>query len=192
LNPFKRRIKAMTFSISRLLVGAMALSGGAMAAPITVNFTYTGVGTYLAGETASGIGSFTYNSSTLTAFSFTDTLTETLTPFASATFVYGLTDVSSASINPGSGFSQLVIDLSTNQLAGNPSSFGTSAFTLQYSAANPGAGSTAGSSGATLQDFTSGSVTLTQGPATPEPATVGLAGVALSLGAILLRRRRSC
>jgi PEP-CTERM motif-containing protein len=187
----------MTFSISRLLcaAAAMGLAGAAMAAPITVSFTYTGAGTFVSGETASGSGSFTYNGSTLTAFSFTDTLTETLTPFASATFTYGLADVASDSINPGSGFSQLVINLSTNQLSGNPSSFGTSAFTLQYSAANPGAGSTAGSSGATLQDFTGGTVTLTQGeapPATPEPATIGLAGVALSMGAIFLRRRRSC
>jgi hypothetical protein len=181
-------------NISKLLLisaAALALSAVAMAAPITVNFTYTGVATFVAGETASGIGSFTYNGSALTAFTFTDVLNNN---GSTGTFVYGLSDVHTDSINPGTGFSQLVMSLSTNAIAGTPSAFGNTSFTLAYSATNPGTGSTTGN-GPNFQDITSGSVTLTQGtnpPATPEPATMGLAGMALSAGAIFLRRRRSC
>ena len=100
---------------------ALFISATAHAAPINVSFSYNGSGEFTTGETALGSGAFTVNGSSLTAFSFTDTLTYN---GQTETYVYGLSNVSSAAISAGdTNLTNLVLTVDTGSVTGTPNPF---------------------------------------------------------------------
>jgi hypothetical protein len=184
---FKSRIAVLALG----LCSAAFLPAVAKADSITYNFSYSGTGTFTGGETASGNGSFTIDYTTLgngflTAFNFTDTL---IAPSGNSTiqstFTYDLADITSQSIVLGGTLANPIltnIQLGTDDIVGTNGDFGTAAFGLTYSGANPGVGDTNGTSGQRLNDFTNGQTTLSaplQAPAVPEPASYALLATGL-------------
>jgi hypothetical protein len=159
---------------------------------VTYDFTYNGTGIYVPTETATGNGSITFDLSSLssvkvTAFSFTDTLSDPT--LGSSTFTYGLTDLSSVSDVFGGTLANPILtnlQLQTAYLTGTPNSnYSATDFNLAYSPAI--AESTAGANGAKLADFTSGTTGIVRVDpsisAVPEPSSyllfaTGIMGVA--------------
>jgi PEP-CTERM motif len=187
----------MRKSFIPILLGiCLSAAAVARADSMTYNFTYTGTGTYTAGETASGMGSFTYtytsggSTGTLSAFTFTDTLT---TPSdGSSTFTYtGLADVNSSAITLQSNGTIATITIDTVYLTGTNAAFGPVRFDLQDSAVTND--STSGSNAAAgdfYSDFTSGTNTLSVATtATPEPSSLMLLGTGILGAAGTLRRK---
>jgi PEP-CTERM motif len=186
---FKSRIAVLALG----LCAAAFLPSVAKADSINYNFSYSGTGSF--GETASGTGSFTIdyttlNHPTLSAFNFTDTLTEPIGNFSS-TFNYNLSDVSSKLIvlsgttaNPILSY----IHIGTSEVSGSGNFFAPADFSLTYLIANPGVGNT---SGLFLDDDTSGRTILTDPPpAVPEPATYALMATGLFGLAFFVRGNR--
>src|SRR5262249_20857900 len=103
-STFKRC--AMTLCAASLL----AASVSAAIIPVTINYNATGA-------VGNGTASFNDANQTLTAFDFTNTVT--IGP-DSATYNYTLADVIQAAISPGSGFNQLVFQITTIPVAGTP------------------------------------------------------------------------
>lgn len=196
-------ISAKIFGIAVCGLALVALPTKTQAATITYDFTYTNVSDQYPTVTSTGMGSgsftITYTflgaqlSSALTAFSFTDTITETSPTPSSSTFTYALSDVRPAGIiltgslaNPT--FADLAI--STQAVAGSNPNVGTDSFSLFFSGANPGTGSTQ-TPGVDLGYDTTGDITLTPatGPtATPESSTLSVVGFLFGAGALISRR----
>jgi hypothetical protein len=194
---------------SRLIASALALCSAAFlplaahATLITYDITYTGTGTFVGGETATGSGFITFDVSSLgpkglaavTGFSFTDTIDNPV--LGDVTFTYGLGDLSSSSeIFAGTLTAPILtnLQLQTNYIAGTTNTnYSATDFNLAYSPAV--AESTAGANSLKLGDFTSGSGTVTADASVsvvPEPSSyvlfaTGIAGAAL----LSLNRKRS-
>jgi hypothetical protein len=184
------------------LCAAAFLPSVAKADSITYDFSYSGTGTFINGELASGTGSFTIEYTTLgnavlSAFTFTDTLNAPSGKSSIAsTFSYNLSDITSQSIVLGGTLADPIltnIQLGTSDVAGSNNDFGAAGFGLAYSGANPGVGDTNGTTGQNLNDFTNGQTTLGGGPtlgAVPEPATYALLATGLFGFAFLYRGNR--
>jgi PEP-CTERM motif len=190
---FKSRIAVLALG----LCAAAFLPSVAKADSITYNFSYTGTGTDISGETASGNGSLTINYTTalssgvLTAFNFTDTLT--LPGGNSSTFIYGINDVISNSIVLGGTLANPNIQFGTSEVHGSNNDFFKSAFNLTYTGTNPGLGNTVGDGNSQehQNDFTDGHTTLVDPPpAVPEPATYALMATGLFGLAFFVRGNR--
>lgn len=186
---FKSRIAVLALG----LCAAAFLPSVAKADSINYNFSYSGTGSF--GETASGTGSFTIdyttlNHPTLSAFKFTDTLTEPIIN-SSSTFTYGIGDVTSDSIILAGTLANPIltyIQIGTSEVSGSNKDFSTAAFNLTYVIPNPGGGNTWGPS---WDDNTSGKTTLTDPPpAVPEPATYALMATGLFGLAFFVRGNR--
>src|SRR6202789_1851680 len=130
------------------LCAAAFLPSVAKADSITYDFSYSGTGTFINGELASGNGSFTIEYTTLgnavlSAFTFTDTLNAPSGKSSIAsTFSYNLSDITSQSIVLGGTLADPIltnIQLGTSDVAGSNNDFGAAGFGLAYSGANPGA-----------------------------------------------------
>ena len=195
---FKSRIALLALG----LCAAAILPSVAKADSINYNFTYSGTGTDISGEMASGTGSFTINyttlsNATLSAFNFTDTLTEPIgNSSISSTFTYDLNDVTSQSISLGGTLANPIltnIQIGTGEVHGSNNDFFKSAFNLSYTGTNPGLGNTVGDGNSQehQNDFTDGHTTLVDPPpAVPEPATYALMATGLFGLAFFVRGNR--
>ena len=195
---FKSRIAVLALG----LCAAAFLPSVAKADSINYNFTYSGTGTDISGETASGTGSFTINyttlsNATLSAFNFTDTLTEPIgNSSISSTFIYGLGDVTSQSISLGGTLANPIltnIQIGTSEVHGSNNDFFKSAFNLSYTVTNPGLGNTVGT--VTPRSIRTTSPMATRllsdpPPAVPEPATYALMATGLFGLAFFVRGNR--
>ena len=188
---FKSRIALLALG----LCAAAILPSVAKADSINYNFTYSGTGSF--GETASGEGSFTINyttlgNATLSAFNFTDTLTEPVgNSSISSTFTYDLNDVTSESIILGGTLANpflTYLQIGTSEVLGSKNEFYKAGYGLSYIIANPGWGDT---SGQLWNDSTSGKTTLSDPPpAVPEPASYALFATGLFGLAFFFRGNR--
>ena len=170
----------------------------AKADTLTYDFTYTGTGTFVSGETAVGSGSFTLsftslNAPTVSSFSFTDTLTQPNS--TSSTFMYTLANLGTPQIVLGGTLanpSLATMQIQTNAVIGSNGAFGPASYGFSYASVDPGAGNTMGTTGQFLDDFTSGDTVLTLAttPSVPEPSSYALLATGL-IGAALLYRRRN-
>ena len=175
---------------------------------IKYTFAYNGTGTYTS-ETAKGSGSFSVNytpgstTGTLTAFSFTDTLSAS--NLGSSIFTYsGLSDISSSTISLTSGSTPVIANLAinTDYVSGTNYGFGPVKLTF-FDSGGTVSGSTAGNNSSAsdfLADFTSGSGTVTPAfttnsttptAVTAEPTTISLLLLGIFAIIPLVRRRSS-
>jgi hypothetical protein len=192
---FKSRLVVLALS----LCSFASLSVVAKADTLTFDFTYTGTGTFVSGETASGMGSFTLsftslNSPIVSAFSFTDTLTA---PGAtgSSTFNYTLADLGTPQIVLGGTLADpflATMQIQTNAVTGSNSNFGPASYGFSYASVDPGTGNTMGTTGQFLDDFTNGNtvLTLVPPPAVPEPSSYALLATGM-LGMALFYLKRN-
>jgi hypothetical protein len=123
----------------KLLVASVALLSASLAAHAdtsSYDFTYSSTSGDVAGETATGNGSFTlsytpgFHQATLTAFSFTDTINSSV---GDSTFSYsGLNAVSSSNFVLTLGGEDIAIGMiTTDRLFGTDAGFGSVDFSLQ-------------------------------------------------------------
>ncbi len=183
----------------KLLVAAAALLSASLAAhadTANFDFTYSSTSGDVAGETATGDGSFLVSytpgsrTGTLSAFSFMDTIDSSV---GDSTFLYtGLGAVSSSSIVLTLGGDIARATITTDRVFGTDAGFGSVDFTLQ-------------DIGGTIDDSTSagtlapdslagnttggGTVTLVGTAVTPEPSSFFLLGTGLLGLAGVMKRR---
>jgi hypothetical protein len=128
----------------KLLVTAVALLSASLAAratTVTYDFTYSSTSGSLAGETATGSGSFSVSypfgtrGGTLTAFSFTNVIDSSA---GDSTFSYGFNDVASSDIVLTLGGEDIArATITTGPVFGTDKSFGGVDFVLQISCCAP-------------------------------------------------------
>ena len=151
-----------------LVVAAFLLATTALhATTVTYGITSAGTGTYVS-ETETGSGSITFNavpggSSSITGFTFSDTLTGA---DGTSTYSYNLAELAAGSsvifANIAGTLTLTNLSFATDYEVGTLASFGPVDFTAAYSVAN--SNSTGGSNALATNyfaDFSTGTVTLT-------------------------------
>ncbi len=183
----------------KLLVAAAGLlvAAAAHADTTTFDFTYASTNGAVAGETATGNGSFTvsyspgFRTGTLTAFSFTDTIDSS---DGDSTFVYtGLNDVSSSAFVLTLGGDIARATFATDRLFGTDAGFGSINFSFQDIAGTIDDSTSGGTLAPdSLAGETTGGGTVTEvarTAVTPEPSSFLLVSTGLlGMGALMKRR----
>ncbi len=185
----------------KLFVATTALLSASLAAhadTVTFDFTYSSTSGAVAGETATGNGSFTLNytpgfrTGTLDAFSFTDTIDSS---DGDSTFTYtGLGSVLSSDFVLTLGAEQIAEgNLTTKSLFGTDGAFGPVDFELLIVTPGSDTGSTSAEDNR-YADYLAGDTTGTTnvafvGMTTPEPSGFFLLGTGLLGVAGVMKRR---
>ena len=174
----------------------LALTSGANALSITLGggFGFIGPtspvgGTYTVSGPISGVSSWTYNGSTFPgSFPYTVFLTVSMSPFSGGTLTGSLPGGP-----PGTAYNYSLSNATasfTGRVEVRNSVGGACVWCDSFSGTALGGGSVIGVNQVTLPHNEFVSYTLTGASDVPEPTTMGIAGLALVLGAAALRAKR--